>query len=209
MPKEVALMMQLSIPPTCPYIVKFIEWFDGLESHSIILESPEPCQDLNSYSIDCGGFISEEVAQLVQLQLLLALFFCEERGVQHADISAENLLIQSESLLVKLIDFGCGSFQKDSPDPENMGAALHQSLDFDAVYNIVRISTMLFRLVCGIFPVRSRESDSLQYPTAVSEELKNLMNWFISRDLTKRPTLEQIASHPWLQKGWQSVLGKT
>nr|XP_023655800.1 serine/threonine-protein kinase pim-1-like [Paramormyrops kingsleyae] len=95
MPKEVALMMQLSIPPTCPYIVQFIEWFEGPESCSIVMERPEPCQDLYHYSIDCGGSLSEEVAQLVLLQLLLALFHCEDRGVRHGDIQAQNLLIQT------------------------------------------------------------------------------------------------------------------
>ncbi|XP_048827095.1 serine/threonine-protein kinase pim-3-like isoform X2 [Brienomyrus brachyistius] len=200
-PKEVALLMQLSIPPTCPYVIQLIEWFDGPESHFIVMERPEPCLDLNRYSIDCGGYVSEELAQLVLLQLLLAVFHCEERGVRHGDISAQNLLIETDSLLVKLIDFGCGSFHEGSSD---LGAALHQPLDFDAMYTVLRISAMLFHLVCGMLPVRSRETGSLQFPRAVSEEFKNFMNWCISRDRTKRPTLEQIAAHPWLQKGWKS-----
>uniref|UniRef100_A0A3B3RWZ4 non-specific serine/threonine protein kinase n=1 Tax=Paramormyrops kingsleyae TaxID=1676925 RepID=A0A3B3RWZ4_9TELE len=194
MPKEVALMMQLSIPPACPYIVEFIEWFDGPESHSIVMERPEPCQDLHHYSIVCGGSLSEEVAQLVLLQLLLALCHCEDRGVRHGDIWNKNLLIQTESLRVKLIDFGCGSFRKD---PKYLGAP---QLDVDVMFTIRCISSMLFRLVCGTLPVRSRETGSLDFPRAVSEEFKDLMDRCFSR--INYLTLEEIASHPWLQKSW-------
>ncbi|XP_072574533.1 serine/threonine-protein kinase pim-3-like isoform X2 [Paramormyrops kingsleyae] len=205
MPKEVALMMQLSIPPACPYIVEFIEWFEGPESHSIVMERPEPCQDLHHYSIDCGGSLSEEVAQLVLLQLLLALFHCEDRGLQHGDIQAPNLLIQTESLQVKLIDFGCGSFRKDSSDPKYL--ALHQPLQsfllhMDGVYTVLDISTMLFRLMCGTVPIWNQETGSLDFPRAVSEEFQDLMDWCFNPKRNNRPTLEQIASHPWLQKGW-------
>uniref|UniRef100_A0A3B3S1U1 Serine/threonine-protein kinase n=1 Tax=Paramormyrops kingsleyae TaxID=1676925 RepID=A0A3B3S1U1_9TELE len=205
MPKEVALMMQLSIPPACPYIVEFIEWFEGPESHSIVMERPEPCQDLHHYSIDCGGSLSEEVAQLVLLQLLLALFHCEDRGLQHGDIQAPNLLIQTESLQVKLIDFGCGSFWKDSSDPKYW--VLHQPLQsfllhMDGVYTVLDISTMLFRLMCGTVPIWNQETGSLDFPRAVSEEFQDLMDWCFNPKRNNRPTLEQIASHPWLQKGW-------
>uniref|UniRef100_A0A3B3RYQ4 non-specific serine/threonine protein kinase n=1 Tax=Paramormyrops kingsleyae TaxID=1676925 RepID=A0A3B3RYQ4_9TELE len=205
MPKEVALMMQLSIPPTCPYIVQFIEWFEGPESCSIVMERPEPCQDLYHYSIDCGGSLSEEVAQLVLLQLLLALCHGEDRGIQHGDIQAQNLLIQTESLQVKLIDFGCGSFRKDSPDPEYL--VLHQPLQsfllhMDGVYTVLDISTMLFCLMCGTVPIWNQETGSLDFLRAVSEEFQDLMDWCFNPKRNNRPTLEQIASHPWLQKGW-------
>ncbi|XP_023697625.2 serine/threonine-protein kinase pim-3-like [Paramormyrops kingsleyae] len=205
MPKEVALMKQLSIPPACPYIVKLDGWYDDRASHAIVMERPEPCLDLYHFCMERGGYMSEELAQLVLLQLVLALFHCEDRGVRHGDIKAQNLLIQTDSLQVKLIDFGCGGFLKGSLDPEYLGAAVNESRarflrDFNSTYTTMAIGEMLFRLVCGSAPSCSQETESLRFPREVSEEFRDLMDWCLGEHHSNRPTLEHIACHPWLQK---------
>lgn len=48
------------------------------------------------------------------LQVVLAVRHCRDRGVLHRDVKAENLLVQTDNLRVKLIDFGCGDLLRES-----------------------------------------------------------------------------------------------
>ncbi len=43
-----------------------------------------------------------------------AAHMCIRRGVFHRDIKLDNLLINPETLEVKLIDFGCGCLLRES-----------------------------------------------------------------------------------------------
>ncbi|XP_053537938.1 serine/threonine-protein kinase pim-3-like [Ictalurus punctatus] len=49
------------------------------------------------------------------LQVIWAARHCCARGVLHSDINLENLLINTRTMDIKLIDFGCGRLLKDSP----------------------------------------------------------------------------------------------
>ncbi|XP_048845970.1 serine/threonine-protein kinase pim-2-like [Brienomyrus brachyistius] len=113
LPREVALMVHLSLEPTCPSILKLLEWFDLPSEYMLAMERPEPCMDLQEYFRSQGGFLSEEVARHVLLQLLEALGNCESKGVLHRDVKPSNILINTKTLQVKLIDFGCGDIFKD------------------------------------------------------------------------------------------------
>lgn len=114
LPLEVALMKQVNEAPQCPYIMQLLEWFDQPSRYIMVLERPEPCQDLITFCQDRGGTMSEGVARQVMVQLLRVLNHCRERGVLHQDVNPENLLIQTDSQHVKLFDFGCGDLLKNT-----------------------------------------------------------------------------------------------
>lgn len=108
-------MVHVNSEPTCPSILKLIEWFDLPSEYALVLERPEPCMDLMKFLRSQGGFLNEEVAQDVLMQLLNALNHCQSKGVVHRDIKPNNILIQTNTLQVKLLDFGCGDILKDEP----------------------------------------------------------------------------------------------
>uniref|UniRef100_A0A8C2GQ03 non-specific serine/threonine protein kinase n=1 Tax=Cyprinus carpio TaxID=7962 RepID=A0A8C2GQ03_CYPCA len=47
LPLEVALMTRVSSAPVCPSVLKLLEWFDHPGRYVLILERPDPCQDLH------------------------------------------------------------------------------------------------------------------------------------------------------------------
>lgn len=80
----------------------------------MVLERPSPCQDLGNYVQRFGGTLTEDLAWLVMWQATYAADMCCRRGVFHRDIKLNNLLINPETLEVKLIDFGCGDLLRES-----------------------------------------------------------------------------------------------
>lgn len=57
--------------------------------------------------------LSEVMSQTIMRQVVGAAKHCCDRGVFHRDIKPENIIINPDTLEVKLIDFGCGDLMKD------------------------------------------------------------------------------------------------
>merc|ERR1712107_595954 len=105
MPLEVALMQQLQ---DVPGVIRFIDYFDMQTCFYIVME--------RFHSKDLFDFISEQgplpeaLAKDIFRQLLTTLVSCHQKGVVHRDIKDENILIDLNTLKIKLIDFGSGCF---------------------------------------------------------------------------------------------------
>ncbi|RXN36202.1 serine threonine- kinase pim-3-like protein [Labeo rohita] len=51
LPLEVALMTRVNSAPACPNVLKLLEWFEHPGRYVMILERPDPCQDLHSRDV--------------------------------------------------------------------------------------------------------------------------------------------------------------
>lgn len=76
----------------------------------MVLERPVPSETVDDFLRNYTGVIDEDLARVIMRQAVFAAQTCCQRGVFHRDIKPENLLINPETLQVKLIDFGCGAF---------------------------------------------------------------------------------------------------
>ncbi|XP_052434395.1 serine/threonine-protein kinase pim-2-like [Carassius gibelio] len=94
-------------PPKSPYIVQMIEWFDQPHQFIIVMEYPHPCQTLLEFTMCHGCCLDESVARGLMRQAVLAAKHCIERGILHNDIKTDNMLVNTETLQLKLIDFSC------------------------------------------------------------------------------------------------------
>lgn len=100
--------------PSCRHIIKVLDWQDHLDQYIMVLERPSPCMDMHSFWQHYRGRFSEKLARHFMWQVIDAAALCCSRGVLHRDIKMPNLLVNTETLEVKLIDFGCGDIMKSS-----------------------------------------------------------------------------------------------
>lgn len=106
-------------PPHCPFVIELLEWFETPAFFLLVLERPDPCVDLLDYCKDLN--MSECTARTIMQQILFAALHCRGRGVIHRDITESNILLNPQTLDVKLIDFGCGDLLKDTRFTEFSG----------------------------------------------------------------------------------------
>ncbi|KAL0163334.1 hypothetical protein M9458_042730, partial [Cirrhinus mrigala] len=113
LPLEVALQILANRGPRVEEIIQLLDWQVDPHYYLMVLERPMPCQSLYDYWKCNKGAIKEDTARTIMHQTVFAARICCLRGVLHRDIKLENLLINPETLEVKLIDFGCGAVLTD------------------------------------------------------------------------------------------------
>ncbi|KAJ8009513.1 hypothetical protein DPEC_G00089660 [Dallia pectoralis] len=188
LPMEVALHMMVSRPPACDQVVELLEWFDQPERVVLVMEHPVPCVDVNTFmNTVARGAFREDVARVIMRQAALACRHCRDRGVLHRDVKGENLLVRTDNLRVKLIDFGCGDLLKEEPYNEFAGTMEYFPPEFftEGMYDgckatVWSLGILLFYLVNGKTPFRDEyqiaSRSRLYFKQGISEECRDLIH---------------------------------
>ncbi|KAG9354293.1 hypothetical protein JZ751_012417, partial [Albula glossodonta] len=170
LPKEVGLIMKVNQPSSHPNILELYDWFDRPASYVMAMERPKPCQDLLDYCVAQGGLLKEEQARNVTKQLLGALQHCHDRGVVHRDVKPENILIQTDTKQIKLIDFGCGDPLQDDPYTEFSGTDQYLPPEWFLKQKFLAgpgtvwsVGVTLYNIVSGGFPFKIFTSRKMRH----------------------------------------------
>ncbi|XDV26899.1 hypothetical protein PO909_030521 [Leuciscus waleckii] len=209
LPLEVGLLILVSQDAKVPHIIEMLEWQEQIDQYIMVLERPSLCQDLGNYVHRFGGTLAEDLAWLVMWQATNAADMCCRRGVFHRDIKLNNLLINSETLEVKLIDFGCGDLMRESghtkvlppppPPPEyKMEGRYHGK-----PATVWSLGVLLFVMVCGRYP---ETNDLLAigrgkwFQPGLSDECCLLIGSLLQQNPSWRIELDEILNHSWFAK---------
>ncbi|XP_076029858.1 serine/threonine-protein kinase pim-2-like [Oratosquilla oratoria] len=184
MPLEVALMKTVH---HVPEVIKLLDFFMERRHVFVLMELIAGAMDLRAYTSKHGELNLEE-AKNVFLHVVRAMSACHEAGVSHQDIKMANILAfrdnENKKMAAKLIDFGMGSFIKDSSP----------RYEESAVWSL---GYLLFRLVCKHFP-NDGEKWELKFPKGVPTSCQKLIKKCLTSKPVKRLRLGAIKADSWL-----------
>ena len=204
-PLEIVLLQQVA---DVPGVVRFLEYFDIGDSFMIVMEMFNG-QDLFDF-ISKEEKLSEKTARGIFGQVVEAVFMCKERGVLHGDIKDENIMIDTDTGMVKLIDFGSGAWLHPGAYTEYEGTREYAPPEWVSFRSyraeglmVWSLGILLYDMLCGDIPYETDEqimSGSLVWDDQLdlSETVKSLVEGCLCTDQRERMSLQQVREHHWL-----------
>ncbi|KAF5891078.1 serine/threonine-protein kinase pim-2-like isoform X2, partial [Clarias magur] len=211
LPLEVALMELVSRPPLCENVVELLDWFDSSTFYILVVERPNRCMHLREFYQLHNGRLPESVAQKVMQQVVRVALHCCEHRVLHYDFK-QDLLINPDTLEVKLVDFGCGELMTDELFTDFTACSpperVQDSKYFGFVAIISGLGVLLYELVCGELTFANEQDlvkGHLSFVPGLSDECCDLIQRCLNQDPECQPTLKEILNHNWFKKHLQDT----
>ncbi|XP_072281067.1 NUAK family SNF1-like kinase 2 [Pyxicephalus adspersus] len=204
-----------------PHIISINEVFENSSKIVIVMEYASQ-GDLYDY-ISERQRLSDQEARRFFRQIVSAVQFCHANGIVHRDLKLENILLD-ENKNVKIADFGlsniyhsdsflqtyCGSPLYASPEIVNGRPYIGPEVDSWS------LGVLLYILVHGCMPFDGQDYKKLvaqiscgayKEPSQPSDAC-GLIRWLLMVNPERRATLSDVASHWWVNWGYQQSLGE-
>lgn len=167
------------------------------------------------------GGMGEDGGRYFMNQMIDVLSYMGGKGVVHRDLKLENILVD-DNLNLKIADFGFATYKKIDKLKSYRGTMTYMAPEIKEgkVYSgkeidIFSTGVILFIIVQGIFPFKEAKKDEYFYNLLLqgkfeqywkktggqnlSDDFKDLILKMFSYDGKKRPTIEELKNHPWMQ----------
>ncbi|KAL4512062.1 hypothetical protein ABPG72_005064 [Tetrahymena utriculariae] len=198
--------------------INIIRLFDVIETSSQLhLLMEYPCSTPLNAHIKTRPHrkLCEEEAKIIFSQLVEAVKYCHRKYIVHRDIKLENVLYDSNTQTVKLIDFGfsialapgtklnifCGT-------PSYMAPEIVNKKDYTFPVDTWALGILLFKALNGNFPFRGQDdkelyrkinSCKLDFQPHVSTQARSLISKILRHNSNERYTPEQILQDEWFK----------
>ncbi|NXT11447.1 NUAK2 kinase, partial [Prunella fulvescens] len=215
--REIEIMSSLNHP----HIIAVHEVFENSAKIVIVMEYASK-GDLYDY-ISERQRLSEQEARHFFRQVVSAVYHCHKNGIVHRDLKLENILLDANGN-IKIADFGLSNvFQQDKLLQTYCGSPLYASPEIingrpykGPEVDSWSLGVLLYILVHGTMPfdghdyktlVKQITSGDYREPTKLSDAC-GLIRWMLMVNPERRATIEDIATHWWVNWGYKTPLGE-
>ncbi|KAM6503587.1 Pkinase domain containing protein [Amanita muscaria] len=205
-----------------PNIMRIYDVFEGEQELFLVLEYVEG-GELFDFLVNRGRLPPQEALEYFK-QIVYGLNYAHTFSIIHRDLKPENILIASLSPpLIKIADWGMAAFAPPtlqletscgSPhyaSPEIVNGEKYQGNATD----IWSCGVILYALLTGRLPFDDKnvrillskvKSGKYEMPTWIDPLAKDLLGRMLIVDVTKRITIPEILTHPWLTASTSATL---
>ena len=187
-------------------IVKPFTWLEKRSSFVLVMEKINNCCDLFDF-VKHNGTVTEYFASKITKQLIAMLKTLKRAGISHRDFKDENIIIDLDTLKLKLIDFGCATIDTEenqfifSGTPEFYPPEYwRQRVYTHSTLNIWSVGIIIYIVLNGSLPFPSIQAipyfniqhklESMSSP--ISAELRNMLNSILHSSPSKRASLSKF-----------------
>ncbi|NWI84939.1 NUAK2 kinase, partial [Pitta sordida] len=215
--REIEIMSSLNHP----HIISVHEVFENSSKIVIVMEYASK-GDLYDY-ISERQRLTEQEARHFFRQVVSAVYYCHKNGIVHRDLKLENILLDANGN-IKIADFGLSNvYQQDKLLQTYCGSPLYASPEIingrpykGPEVDSWSLGVLLYILVHGTMPfdghdyktlVKQITSGDYREPTKLSDAC-GLIRWMLMVNPERRATIEDIATHWWVNWGYKMPVGE-
>ena len=192
-------------------IIRLLDAF-VMKEHIILIFPRDMSIDLYKYMLRYGP-LAENTARCIFSQVLNAVGYCWSHGIVHRDLKCQNIIINKDTNLVKVIDFGSAAMMDKDDAVERSFTGTRaicppefftEDLYLPEEATVWSLGIILFDAVHDAFPFKDEE-DIIEVNylekqrVEISEHCNNLIIGCFNYNYEKRIKLASISSHPWLE----------
>jgi len=204
LPKEVYMLRRLN---GTPGVISILDYFESAGSHYIVMERLQG-SDLFDFVSSFQQGLPERVTKEIFRQVVKVVYLCHMKGVVHGDIKDENIVIDTKTKEVKLVDFGSSGFWSEEAHSQYLGTREYAPPEWFSFHQVTNegvtvwsLGILLYSLLFRDIPFQTvlqicQESPSI--PFKVSPSCASLLEGCLDKELNSRFTMSQVISHPWL-----------
>lgn len=205
-PMEVSIMHTLRRIPHAN-IVLMMDFFEDEEYYYVEMALHGAGMDLFDY-IELTPYMTEDEIRSIFRQICEAVYHLHSNKIVHRDIKDENVILDQAGK-IQLIDFGSSAYLKEGKEfdtfcgtldyaaPEVLTGKKYEGRKQD----IWALGILLYTLIYKENPFYNIDeilSRDLRVPFVLSEDSIGLTRWMLTRDISKRPLIEDVLAHPWM-----------